>query len=120
MLIRKINNCDEIIAGDSTRLRELLHPDRDYPFDGHYSLSHAVVVTGQKSRRHRLHSNEVYYIISGQGRMNINNETVSVEPGDTINIPAGSVQWIENLSQDDLVFLCIVDPAWKIENEEIL
>ncbi|RKX23826.1 MAG: cupin domain-containing protein [Candidatus Zixiibacteriota bacterium] len=120
MLIRKINNCNEIIAGDSTRLRELLHPNRDYPFDGHYSLAHAVVATGQKSRRHRLRSNEVYYIISGQGRMHINNETASVEPGDAINIPAGSVQWIENLSQDDLVFLCIVDPAWKIENEEIL
>jgi hypothetical protein len=28
MLIRKLKDCEPIIAGDGTRLRELLHPNR--------------------------------------------------------------------------------------------
>jgi mannose-6-phosphate isomerase-like protein (cupin superfamily) len=120
MRIRKLTQCPEIIAGDGTRLRELLHPDREYPFFGRYSLAHAVVPVGGKSVPHRLRTDEVYYILSGTGIMRIDAETAQVSAGDAIDIPPGSVQWIENNSSEELVFLCIVDPAWRREDEEIL
>lgn len=118
--IRKLTNCAEIIAGDRTRLRELLHPGRDYPFAGRYSLAHAVVNPGQATSRHRLKSDEVYYILEGRGRMHVDDETAEVEPGDAIEIPPGVVQWIENIGPGRLVFLCLVDPAWRAEDEEVL
>ena len=50
MYIQDLQNCDEIIAGDDSVLRELLHPDKaDVAF--RYSLAHAVV----KRRRHYAH-----------------------------------------------------------------
>ena len=120
MLIRRLKDCSEITAGDDTRLRELLHPDRDYKFGGRYSLAHATLSPGAASEPHRLTVDEVYYIISGLGNMHIDDETSEVGTGDAIEIPPGSVQWIECTGKTDLQFLCIVDPAWSAESEEIL
>ena len=120
MRIRKLLECREINAGDRTRLRELLHPNRDYSFSGRYSLAHAVVAPGCSSVRHRLRTDEVYYIIKGQGEMHIDDEKVAVGPGDAVEIPPGLVQWISNPTDTDLTFLCIVDPAWRAEDEEVL
>ena len=120
MLIRKLTECDEFVAGDGTRLRELLHPDRDYGFSARYSLAHAIVPPNAASLKHRLRSGEVYYILSGRGEMHIDSEQATVETGDVVEIPAGATQWIENTGGDDLAFLCIVDPAWQPQDEEIL
>ncbi len=120
MRIRKLSECAEIIAGDGTKLRELFHPDRGYAFSGRYSLAHAVLPIGGKSVPHRLKTDEVYYILQGIGTMHIGDESENVVSGDAIDIPPNSVQWIENVGPDDLIFLCLVDPAWRLENEEIL
>lgn len=120
MLIRKLDDLQEIIAGDQTRLRELLHPQREYAFAGRYSLAHAIVERGKTTLKHRLLSDEVYYIISGKGIMYIDSESAPVASGDVIEIKPGSVQWIENVGSDELIFLCIVDPAWNKSDEEIL
>ncbi|HUV30906.1 MAG TPA: cupin domain-containing protein [Acidobacteriota bacterium] len=120
MLIRKLHDCEEIIAGDGTRLRELFHPGRDYRFSGRYSLARAVVAPGQASIKHRLAASEVYYIVAGKGRMRVDDEQVDVAAGDAVDIPPGCVQWIENTGESDLMFLCIVDPAWRADDEEVL
>lgn len=120
MLIRKLKNCTEIIAGDNSRLRELLHPERDYPFSGRYSLAHAVVAPHTATLKHRLKTDETYYILQGKGVMHINDESAEVESGDAIDIPPNATQWIENSGDSELVFLCIVDPAWSEADEEIL
>lgn len=120
MLIRRLKNCSGITAGDGTRLRELLHPDRDYNFGGRYSLAHATLPAGTASKPHRMTTNEVYYIIAGHGNMHIDDETSEIGAGDAIEIPPGSVQWIESTGKTDLQFLCLVDPAWSAESEEIL
>lgn len=120
MLIRKLRSCPEITAGDKTLLRELLHPNRDYKFSGRYSLAHALLPPRSSSLKHRLRTDEVYYILSGRGVMYVDDESAGVEAGDAIDIPPGSVQWIENTSDRALEFLCIVDPAWRAEDEEML
>ena len=120
MLVRKLSECKLITAGDGTGLRELLHPGRDYPFFGRYSLARASVAPGKASIKHRLRTDEVYYILDGTGVLHVNDDSSTVESGDAIDIPPGSVQWIENTGTSDLHFLCIVDPAWKTEDEDIL
>jgi mannose-6-phosphate isomerase-like protein (cupin superfamily) len=120
MLISRLAACREITAGDGTRLRELLHPGRGYAIAGRHSLAHATLAPGQASTEHRLRSDEVYYILQGKGEMHVNDEVALVQSGDAVEIPPGSTQWIRNVGQADLCFLCIVDPAWRAEDEEIL
>ncbi|WP_421657302.1 cupin domain-containing protein [Leptothermofonsia sp. ETS-13] len=118
MLIRKLSACEEFVAGDGTLLRELLHPDKQ-PLELRYSLAHAIVPVGQTSIPHSLKTTEVYYILSGTGEMHINEETYPVEPGDAIYIPPDARQYIENKGTEPLVFICIVDPAWRQEDETV-
>jgi len=120
MLIKALQNCNEFIAGDNTILRELLHPDK-MDLKLRYSLAHAVVKPAETSLWHKLKtSSEVYYILEGEGIMYIDNESKQVYPGQTIYIPPNAKQRIKNTGKADLKFLCIVDPAWKKEDEDIL
>ena len=118
MLIRKLQDCEEFTAGDDTLLRELLHPDKQ-PLDLRYSLAHATVPVGKTSTPHALRTSEVYYILQGQGEMSIDGETQLVEPGDAIYIPPNARQFIRNCSDSPLMFICLVDPAWRQEDEVI-
>jgi mannose-6-phosphate isomerase-like protein (cupin superfamily) len=118
MLIRKLQDCPEFVAGDNTLLRELLHPDKQ-PIDLRYSLAQAIVPPGKTSFCHALRTSEVYYILSGVGEMHIDDEVQSVEPGDAVYIAPNARQYIENVGDVPLVFICIVDPAWRIEDEVV-
>jgi mannose-6-phosphate isomerase-like protein (cupin superfamily)/2'-5' RNA ligase len=119
MLIRRLQDCDEFIGGDDSILRELLHPAKA-EIDIRYSLAHATVKPGDRTKPHRLKTTEVYYLLQGQGRMHIGDEAREVTAQSAIYIPPHAVQWIENTGTADLIFLCIVDPAWRREDEEII
>ena len=119
MLIRQLKDCPEFIAGDACHLRELLNAKTDKRAY-RYSFAHAVVKPGVKTKSHSLKTSEVYYILEGKGRMFVGEEMREVVPGDCIDIPQRAIQCIENTGKTDLVFLCIVDPAWCAEDEVIL
>ncbi len=120
MYVKDLSKCKEFIAGDDCLIRELLNPRLNKELALGYSLAHAIVKPGDTTRLHRMASSEVYYILEGKGIMNIDNEQKLVSPGQTIYIPPKSIQSITNSGQVDLVFLAIVDPAWREEDEDIL
>jgi mannose-6-phosphate isomerase-like protein (cupin superfamily) len=119
MLIRELHDCPEFIAGDNCILREILHPAKE-DLALRYSLAHAVVKPGDTTREHRLRTSEVYYIIQGEGVMHISGESLPVRSGSTVYIPPMARQCITNSGNKDLTFICIVDPAWRMEDEEVL
>jgi mannose-6-phosphate isomerase-like protein (cupin superfamily) len=119
MLIKRLKDCAEITAGDNTRLRELLHPARD-DAKVRYSLAVAWLDPGRRSAPHKLASSEVYFIIRGSGVMHVGDESADVGPGEVVYIPAGAVQWLENPGATAIEFACIVDPAWRAEDEQVL
>ncbi len=119
MFIKKLQDCDEFVAGDNSLLRELLHPAKaDLAI--RYSLAHAVVKPGHTSKPHRLKTAEVFYILEGEGTMHIDGESEKILPGYAIYIPPYTEQYILNTGRSELKFLCIVYPAWQREDEEIL
>jgi mannose-6-phosphate isomerase-like protein (cupin superfamily) len=119
VFIRELHDCEEFVAGDNCLLREILHPDKaDLAI--RYSLAHAVVKPGDTTWKHRLKTSEVYHILSGSGVMHNDEESPPVRPGSTVYIPPMAVQSITNSGKTDLLFICIVDPAWRTEDEEVL
>ena len=109
----------EFLAGDHTLLRELLHPAKQ-PLVLGYSLAHGTLAPRARSKRHRLTSSEVYYIIAGQGRLTVDDSVIEVEAGSVVYVPPGGKQSLENSGQTAIEFLCLVDPAWRSEDEEVL
>jgi mannose-6-phosphate isomerase-like protein (cupin superfamily) len=119
MFLRDIVDCDAIVAGDNSLLRELFNPLED-DMDVRYSLAVAIVEPGGTTYLHRLKNSEVYFILDGTGEMRIGDETEEVHAGHAVYIPPNAEQQITNTGDDDLMFVCIVDPAWKKEDEEVL
>ncbi len=80
------------------------------------SVSRARVEPGITTQNHALHFDEIYYILDGEGEMQINNgELKRMKPGDLAFIKRGSSQRITNTQDKDLIFLCICTPRFKPE-----
>ena len=99
-------------------LRELLHPAKQ-PVQLGYSLAHGRLAPGCRSKWHKLVSSEVYYFIAGQGRFSIESETQPVEGGSVVYVSPGENQSLENIGTTDIEFLCLVNPAWRSEDEQV-
>jgi len=111
MLIKRLADCASFIANDGCSIREVLHPahgDCVLP----YSLALADVAVGEATFRHRLDRIEVYCVLAGCGRLHVDEETALLGPGDAALVPAGAVQWIENVGEVPLRFAAIVSPPW--------
>lgn len=106
-------------ANDGTLLKELMHPTSDQ-LDISYSVAHASVAENAASLPHKLKSSESYYILEGKGIMHIEKEIFEVSKGDIFLVPANAEQYIENTGSDELVFLCIVEPYWRADEDELV
>jgi mannose-6-phosphate isomerase-like protein (cupin superfamily) len=119
MFIRDIEKCAKFRANDGTMICELIHRDKN-AINLPYSIAHASLCPGCKSISHRLKSStEVYFILEGEGTIYIDEEQARVLPGQAIIIPPGSWQHLCNTGRSELRFLCIVNPSWKREDEEV-
>jgi len=119
MFIRDIAGSKEIIAGDNTLLKELFNPLKDDLKLG-YSFAVGRVQMMGSTYLHRLKSSEVYFILKGTAEFTINDDTAVVGASQAIYVPPGASQQVKNVGNDELLFICIVDPAWKEDDEEIL
>jgi mannose-6-phosphate isomerase-like protein (cupin superfamily) len=122
MIVKKLKNLQKIVALDDTIIREMLNPKHDKTsLHLGYSLAHATLPPKKTSLPHRFKTaSEVYYVLKGEGVIHIDDEAERVGPGDTIYIPPKAVQYIENTSDGNLEFLCIVYPEWQPDAEELV
>ncbi len=119
MPIKKLQDLDVIEGKEGTKIRQIFHPHNT--LSGiRYSISHSSILPGKKSRPHKMKTSEVYYILDGEGILHIDNESHHVSKDQIIYIPPNSKQHIENSGTAELKFLCIVDPAWRQEDEVLL
>lgn len=119
MRVKDRRDCREIRSLDGAALRELLNPAHEAGLLIRFSLAEARVEPGSGTLAHRLRSSEVYYLLEGEGEMRIDGEKRAVRAGQAVVIPPGCVQSITNTGNRELVFLCLVDPAWRAEDEEL-
>jgi mannose-6-phosphate isomerase-like protein (cupin superfamily) len=82
-----------------------------------HSVAKITLAPGRASLKH-YHpiAEESYYILAGQGRVELDGETQAVKAGDTVYIPAGAVHQIWNPMPESLVFLAVCAPAWTPDN----
>ena len=119
MSIRKETDIETVQGNEGTEIKQYFHPHNTLNGIG-YSLAQFSLEPGKKTLRHRLKSSEVYYILEGDGRLTIDTEKFDIKKDDSVYVPPMSEQFIENTGSEKLRFLCIVEPAWKQSDEEIL
>jgi len=70
-------------------------------------LAHASVAPGKKLIGHVDPMEEIYFIQSGRGRVQVDDETREVGPGDAIHIPIGSYHELVNSGEEELTILVV-------------
>ena len=116
MNTKEIENIDAFSGHEGTQIRQIFSPE-DTDNTTRYSLAHCTIAPGNSSKPHKMKTSEIYYILQGSGIMHIEEEQKVVKKNETIFVPPMSRQFIENNGEGDLIALCIVDPAWKQEDE---
>ena len=119
MSVRKNSEIETIPGNEGTKIKQYFHPHNT--LNGiSYSLAQFTLDVGKKSLLHKIKSSEIYYILEGDAVLRINKESHQLKKDDSMYVPPMSEQCIENTGLTNLRFLCIVEPAWKPEDEIIL
>ena len=119
MSSRKNSEIKSIQGDEGTKIKQYFHPHNT--LNGiNYSIAQFTLEPGKKSNLHKISSSEIYYILEGRGMLKINEETYQLEKDDSVYVPPNSKQFIENTGSINLRFLCIVEPAWKADDQILL
>jgi mannose-6-phosphate isomerase-like protein (cupin superfamily) len=112
MEVKNLNEVQPFITKDGSEIRELLaHRNSGIR---QQSLAEARLPAGQSTQEHyHSQTEEIYYIVSGKGRMRIENEERTVGPGDAIAILPGRKHKLWNIGEQPLHLLCCCAPAYE-------
>ena len=118
MDIRNINQVPAFTTKDGSEIRELL-AYRNSSIRNQ-SLAEARVPPGSMTiaHRHRL-TEEIYYVLEGEGLMWLGEESRRVGPGDAIAIPPGTLHQIANTGAIVLKFLCCCAPCYEDSDTDL-
>ena len=85
------------------------------------SLAEAMVAPGQVTQAH-FHptTEEIYYVLAGQGEVFVGAERQMTTVGDGIAIPPGTPHQIRNTGDVELVFLCCCAPAYEHDDTVVV
>jgi mannose-6-phosphate isomerase-like protein (cupin superfamily) len=97
---------------DGSTIRELAGPA--WTDARHQSLAEATVPPGGETAEHyHPRAEELYYFVSGGGRMRLGDSEASVGTGDCVVIPPGTPHKLWNAGSEPLVLLCCCAPAYS-------
>jgi mannose-6-phosphate isomerase-like protein (cupin superfamily) len=106
------NSSPPFTTKDGSTIRSLL--ERTNSAAANQSLAEATVPPGASTTPHRHpKTEEIYYILSGTGRMTLGGEARDVGPLDAILIPPGTRHTLANTGPNPLVFLCCCAPPYS-------
>jgi mannose-6-phosphate isomerase-like protein (cupin superfamily) len=110
--IRNLNDVPAFITKDGSEIRELLAYRNSCIRK--QSLAEARLPPGTSTTPHcHPQTEEIYYILEGQGQMQVGNEVRRVGPNDAIAIPPGHRHHITNVGGCVLRFLCCCAPGYE-------
>ena len=112
MDIRNVKQVPAFTTKDGSEIRELLaHRNSCIRMQ---SLAEARVPAGGATTPHyHPQTEEIYFVLEGHGRMQVDDEIRKVGPGDAIAIPPGCRHQITNTGEITLRFLCCCAPAYE-------
>lgn len=108
-------NLDELksfMTLDGSSIRELAGPA--WTSARNQSLAEATLPPGAETAEHyHRRTEELYYFVSGKGRMRLGDDESDVRAGDRVVIEPGRPHKLWNRGTEELVLLCCCAPAYS-------
>lgn len=118
MITIDLESIQPIEGSEGTQIKQIFHPHNTM-MGIRYSIVRCQVEPEKSSKPHKLKSSEVYFVVDGQGILHVDNESCPIKKGQAVYVPPHSRQFVENTGKTPLELLCIVDPAWRQEDETV-
>jgi mannose-6-phosphate isomerase-like protein (cupin superfamily) len=107
VIVTSVEGVEAFVTKDGSTIRELHHTEVQ-------SLAEATLEVEQATERHYHRvAEEIYFVLKGQGRMEVDGEVTHVRPGDAVLIPAGAWHQLENNGTSELRILCCCAPPYS-------
>jgi mannose-6-phosphate isomerase-like protein (cupin superfamily) len=105
--VTSLAEVDFFVTKDGSTIRELHRTAVQ-------SLAEATLEPDEATQRH-FHrvTEEIYFVLKGAGRLEVDGESRIVRPGDAILIPAGAWHTLENNGTSELRILCCCAPPYS-------
>jgi len=111
------NKVTPFTTKDGSEIREILAP-RNSSLENQ-SLAEATVLPGKATNQHlHIKTEEIYYILQGKAKMQVEDEIREITQGDSIGILPGQKHKIWNTGTEELIFLCCCSPSYEDEDTE--
>ncbi len=108
MRVESLATAEPFTTKDGSTIRELHHTDAQ-------SLAEATLEPGQATERHHhRRTEEIYFVLDGEGEIELDGERRRVAPGDAVLIPPGA--WHQIRAATPLRFLCCCAPPYAHED----
>jgi mannose-6-phosphate isomerase-like protein (cupin superfamily) len=105
--VASISGTDFFVTKDGSTIRELHRTEVQ-------SLAEATLEPDEVTQRHyHRAAEEIYFVLKGSGRMEVDGDSRMIRPGDAVLIPAGAWHTLENNGNSELRFLCCCSPAYS-------
>jgi mannose-6-phosphate isomerase-like protein (cupin superfamily) len=107
MDVTHLDKTEPFVTKDGSTIRELHHTAAQ-------SLAEATLEPDQATERHyHRATEEIYFVLKGSGRMEVDGETRTVRPGDAVLIPPGAWHTLDNNGSSELRILCCCSPPYS-------
>ncbi len=107
MDVTNTEKAEPFVTKDGSTIRELHHTAEQ-------SLAEATLEPDQATERHyHRATEEIYFVLKGSGRMEVDGNTRMVRPGDAVLIPPGAWHTLENNGSSELRILCCCSPPYS-------
>ncbi len=105
-------NKEPFEAKDGAMIYELIESEERKKLD--FALAVGFLPKGRKALAHHHDiSEELYYFLSGEGRVRVGREYFDVKKGSLVYIPVNNIHALENKSDsEELEVLCVSSPAY--------
>jgi mannose-6-phosphate isomerase-like protein (cupin superfamily) len=113
--VRSLSAAKAFVTKDGSTIRELC----GIPTGGtrRHSLAEATLEPGQLTQRHyHAESEEVYFILEGEGELELDGDTGRVRAGDAVPIAPGTWHTLLNSGTGPLRLLCSCAPPYRHED----
>ena len=107
MDVKSTEAVEAFVTKDGSTIRELHHTQVQ-------SLAEATLEVEQATERHyHRNTEEIYFVLKGQGKLEVDGETSHMRPGDAALIPPGAWHTLENNGTSELRILCCCAPPYS-------